>query len=161
MLNQDYKDMLLALSGERARYVLVGAYAMAIHGYLRATSDIDIWVMPTSENARAVIRALEIFGAPLQNLTQADLVKDDTVFQIGVAPHRIDILTGAMGLKFDEAAARAVKADLDGIQVLVLSLDDLIRNKRASGRTRDLADAEALESLRDPQKPVVPSPCEE
>jgi hypothetical protein len=149
MLNEDYKDMLRALAGEKVRLLLIGAYALAAHGYPRATMDIDIWVMPSPDNAEAVMRALSRFGSPLHNLTQADLLKDDTVFQIGVPPRRIDIVTGASGLRFEEAFAHSVEVDIQGLQVRVPSLDDLIRNKRAAGRAKDLADAEALEALRD------------
>jgi hypothetical protein len=148
MLNEDYKDMLLALSGEKVRYLLIGAYALAAHGYPRATMDIDIWVMPSPKNADAVMRALRCFGAPLHNLTKEDLQKDGTIFQIGVAPRRIDIITTASGLRFEEAFSRSLSVNIDGIQVHIPSKDDLIRNKRASGRTKDLADAEALEKLK-------------
>jgi len=86
MLNEDYRDMLLALSAERLRFILVGAYALAVHGYPRATMDIDIWTMPSSQNADAVLRALLRFGASLHNLTKEELQKDGTIFQIGVAP---------------------------------------------------------------------------
>jgi predicted nucleotidyltransferase len=149
MLNKDYRDILRALSAEKVEFLLVGAYAMAAHGCVRVTMDIDLWIMPSPGNAEAVLRALERFGAPLYDLTEADLLKEDTVFQIGVAPRRIDIITGVTGLQFEEAFARSVTLKIDGFEVRVLSLDDLIRNKRASGRTQDLADAEALESLKD------------
>ena len=86
MLNEDYKDMLHALSEEKVRFLLVGAYALAAHGYPRATMDIDIWVMPSPQNADAVLRALHRFGAPLHNLSKEDLQMDGTIFQIGVAP---------------------------------------------------------------------------
>lgn len=147
MLNEDYKDMLHALSDEKVKFLLIGAYALAAHGYLRATVDIDIWVMPSPENADAVLRALRRFGAPLHNLSPEDLQQDGTVFQIGVAPRRIDILTAASGLHFDATYERSLPVNIDGLEVRVPSIDDLIVNKRASGRTRDLADAEALESL--------------
>jgi hypothetical protein len=147
MLNEDYRDMLQALSDEKVKFLLVGAYALAAHGYPRATIDIDIWVMPSPENAEAVLRALKRFGAPLQNLTHQDLQRDDTIFQIGVAPRRIDIITAASGLRFEEAFERSLTLDLEGIKVHIPSLNDLIRNKRASGRTKDIADAEALEEI--------------
>lgn len=156
MLNADYRDILRALADEEVRFLLVGAYAMAAHGYPRATMDIDIWVMPSPNNAEAVLRAVERFGAPLDNVTKSDLQRDDTVFQIGVAPRRVDIITGASGLQFEESFRHSEEVDIEGIQVRILSLDDLIRNKRASGRTRDLADAEALESLRDSEAPNSP-----
>ena len=147
MLNEDYKDMLQCLADENVKFILVGAYALAAHGYPRATMDIDIWVMPSRENAGAVIRALRRFGAPVNNLTAADFQKDDTIFQIGVAPRRVNIITGATGLEFDKAFANAMEVIIEGIRVRIPSVDDLILNKRATGRPKDLADIEALERL--------------
>ena len=155
MLNEDYKDMLRALSDEKVEFLLIGAYAMAAHGYPRATMDIDIWVMPSPQNADAVLRALRRFGAALHNLTKDDLQKDGTIFQIGVAPRRIDIITEASGLQFEEVYSRALSVNIEGIEVHIPLIDDLIRNKRASGRTKDLADAEALESLKN-SEPIAP-----
>jgi len=148
MLNEDYKDMLRSLAAENVRFILVGAYALAAHGYPRATMDIDIWVMSSPENADAVIRALSRFGAPLQNLTKEDLLTAGTIFQIGVAPRRIDIITAASGLQFEPTYRNSIPLNIEGIEVRIPSIDDLILNKKATGRTRDLADAEALESLK-------------
>jgi hypothetical protein len=148
MLNEDYKDMLRALSDENVNFILVGAYALAAHGYPRATMDIDIWVMPSPDNADAVLRALRRFGAPLHNLTKEDLQTDGTIFQIGVAPRRIDIITTASGLKFEETYQNSISIDIEGIEVHIPSIDDLICNKKASGRTKDLADVETLEFLK-------------
>jgi hypothetical protein len=148
MLNEDYKDMLRALSAERVKFLLVGAYAMAAHGYLRGTLDIDLWVMPSAENADSVLRSLRLYGAPMLDLTKEDLIKEGTVFQIGVAPRRIDIITTASGLKFDDAYKRSLLVNIEGIEVRVPALDDLIHNKRASGRPKDLSDAVALEDLK-------------
>ncbi len=148
MLNEDYKDMLHVLSDEKVKFLLVGAYAMAAHGYPRATMDIDIWVMPSPQNADAVLRALRRFGTSLHNLTKEDLLREGTIFQIGVAPRRIDILTAASGLEFEEVYGRSLSVNIEGVEVHIPSIDDLIRNKKASGRTKDLADAEALESLK-------------
>ena len=148
MLNEDYRDMLHALSDENVRFLLVGAYALAAHGYPRATMDIDIWIMRSPQNADAVLRALRRFGAPLHNLTKEDLQKVGTIFQIGVAPRRIDIITAASGLQFEETYGRSLSVSIEGIEVHIPSIDDLIRNKMATGRTKDLADAEALEALK-------------
>jgi hypothetical protein len=148
MLNEDYKDMLQALVDEKVRFLLVGAYALAAHGYPRATMDIDIWAMPAPDNADAVMRAIRRFGAPLHHLTKADLERDGTVFQIGVAPRRIDIITSASGLRFEDAFSRSMVVAIEGIEVHIPSVDDLIRNKRATGRTKDMADVEALEALK-------------
>ncbi len=152
MLNKDYRDILLSLNEEGVDYILVGAYALAAHGYPRATMDIDIWVNPSPDNSATVLKALKRFGAPLINLVREDLQKNDTIFQIGVAPRRIDIITGASGLGFEEAAKNAIKTELDGIEVKILSLDDLIINKEASGRPKDLVDAEVLKSLKNSQR---------
>jgi len=147
MLNKDYRDILLSLHEEKAEYILVGAYALAAHGYPRATMDIDIWVKPSPENSESVLKALKLFGAPLSNLTKKDLLRDDTIFQIGIAPRRIDIITGASGLLFVDAKKNAVKIEIDGLKVMVLSLEDLIKNKIASGRPKDLIDVEMLKSI--------------
>lgn len=147
MLNNDYRDMLLALSQERVEFLVVGAYALAAHGHLRATIDIDIWVRPSVLNAEAVIRAIDSFGAPLFNLTLSDLQKEGTIFQIGVAPRRIDIITTLSGIHFDDAFENSVLVEMEGVELRIPSVPDLIRNKRATGRLKDLVDAEALEEL--------------
>ena len=152
MLNEDYRDMLHVLSEEKVRFILVGAYALAAHGYPRATMHIDIWVMPSPDNADAVLRALSRFGAPLNNLTKEDLLKDGTIFQIGVAPKRIDIITTVTGLQFENTYQNSISVNIEGIEVRIPSIDDLILNKRATGRTKDLADAEALESLKNSEQ---------
>ena len=144
MLNKDYRDILLALSKRNAKFLLVGAYAMAAHGYPRSTMDIDLWVSPDPENSFLVIQALRDFGAPLGGLSQGDLQKEDIVFQIGVAPRRVDILTSIDGLKFNDAFANSVLIKIDEIPVHVLSVSDLIKNKQSTGRLKDLADAESL-----------------
>lgn len=126
MLNEDYRDMLQALSNEKVRFLLIGAYALAAHGYPRATMDIDIWVMPSPQNADAVLRALLRFGAPLHNLTKEDLRNDETIFQIGVAPRRIDIITAASGLQFEDTYARSLSVNIEGIEVHIPLIDDLI-----------------------------------
>ncbi len=141
--------MLQALVDEKVKFLLVGAYALAAHGYPRATMDIDIWVMPSPDNADGVLRALLRFGAPLHNVSRADFENEGTVFQIGVAPRRIDIITAASGLQFEPTFRNSLIVEIEGIQVRIPSVDDLVTNKRASGRTKDLADAEALEELKD------------
>lgn len=148
MLNKDYRDILQSLLDEKAKFLLVGAHALAAHGYLRSTIDMDIWVMASPKNADAVLRALKRFGAPLNDLQKPDLLKEETVFQIGMAPRRIDIIAGATGLKFEEAFARSVEVVIDGLPVRVLSIEDIITNKKATGRTKDLADVEALAAMR-------------
>jgi len=147
MLNKDYKDILLALSEREAKFLLVGAYAMAAHGYPRSTMDIDLWIMSDPENAALVLQALKDFGAPTEDLSLEDLQKDGLIFQIGVAPCRIDILTSIDGLQFGEAYTNSNILEIEGISVHVLSIPDLITNKRNSGRLKDLADLESLTNL--------------
>jgi len=108
------------------------------------------------QNADAVLRALSRFGASLHNLTKEDLQNDGTIFQIGVAPRRIDIVTAASGLQFEDTYEQSLSVNIEGIEVRIPSIDDLIRNKRASGRTKDLADAEALEFLKNSEQSGVP-----
>jgi predicted nucleotidyltransferase len=145
MLNKDYRDLLSVLSEEKVEFLLIGAYALAAHGFPRATMDIDFWIKPTAPNAEAAMKALNRFGAPTDDVSASDFQAENTVFQIGVAPRRIDIVTSIDGLKFDEAFSRSETIEIDGIPVHVLSVADLIVNKRATGRTKDLADAEMLE----------------
>ncbi len=145
MLNTDFSDMLSAFAAENVEYLVVGAYALAAHGIPRATGDLDFWVRPSTDNAARVLRALARFGAPTDRLSIQDLVTPDLVFQIGVEPGRIDILTSIDALTFDEAYAARITIRLGDLDVPVLGRDSLIRNKRALARPKDLADVAALE----------------
>jgi predicted nucleotidyltransferase len=147
MLNKDYKEMLQCLLEENVRFLLVGAYAVAVHGFPRATKDIDFFVWATPENAANLMRALTKFGAPLHDISEADLSSEGVVFQIGNSPRRINIITNISGVKFEQAYANKTTISIEGIEVPVISLEDLIANKRASARTQDLADVEKLESV--------------
>jgi hypothetical protein len=147
MLNEDYKDILQSLHDAQAEFILVGAYALAVHGFPRATMDIDIWVSPTKDNAHKVHEALAKFGAPMEMFRIEDLVNPDMVFQLGVAPRRIDLMTSISGVSFAEAAAAALSKKIEGIPIKVLSVKDLIRNKSASGRPKDFSDVEYLKGL--------------
>lgn len=144
-MNRDFAEMLSALSEAGAEFLVVGAHALAAHGVPRATRDLDIWINPTPDNAARVMKALRAFGAALMDLTEEDLTTPGTVFQIGVEPFRIDILTAISGVTFDEAWKNRLPLDIEGVRVLVLGRQDFIANKRATGRTRDLADIESLE----------------
>ena len=148
VLNNDYRDMIECLLKAGVDFMLVGGYAVALHGWPRTTFDIDFWIMANPENAKAVVQAIRAFGAPLMDLTEADFHKPGMVFQIGAAPQRIDIISAIDGLDYAEAVGRAVKMNVDGLDIKVISLDDLIVNKRASGRPKDIADALALEKLK-------------
>lgn len=144
-MNPDFQDMLSALSEEGAEYLLVGAYALAVHGLPRATGDMDLWVRPSAGNARRVLAALARFGAPLGGLTERDLVTPGTVFQVGVAPRRIDILTAIDAVEFEEAWTARRIARVGTLDVPVIERQHLLRNKKATGRPQDLADAARLE----------------
>ena len=152
-LNRDYNDILSALSAEGAEFLIVGAYALSAHGIPRATGDIDIWVRPTRENAKRVMRALQRFGAALLDLTEQDLATADTVFQMGVAPTRIDVMTGISGVTFEQAWPSRVTVAIEGLTVPVIGRDELVRNKAASGRPKDLADLAALGASQASKKP--------
>jgi hypothetical protein len=136
--------MLQILLEEDVKFIVVGAYALAVHGYPRATGDLDIWIKPDSQNASKVLCCLKRFGAPLYSLTEKDLMENETVFQIGVIPRRIDIITSITGVEFDEAYDDCIKVQIDGMEIPVLSLEKLIKNKEATGREKDALDAKLL-----------------
>jgi hypothetical protein len=144
MLNQDFKDMLSVFSDHQIEYMLVGAYAMAAHGFPRATGDLDLWIRPSSQNAARVMKALKDFGAPVGDLTLNDLMTEGIVFQIGVEPNRIDLITKISGVSFTEAENNRLIVELDGLRIPVIGKQELIINKRATGRAKDILDAERL-----------------
>jgi predicted nucleotidyltransferase len=154
MLNEDYRDMLQCLLEEKVRFLLVGAYAVAVYGYPRATKDIDIFVRAAPENASSLMKALLRFGAPVSDISESDFSREGVVFQIGSSPRRIDILTRISGVDFERAYANRQTVSVEGMDVPVISLKDLIANKRASGRTQDLADLEKLQLIAAPKKQV-------
>lgn len=138
--------MLSAFSAENVKYLLVGAYALAVHGRPRATGDIELWVQADSDNAERVLWALNVFGAATNNITTDELCEPGLVVQIGVAPRRIDVLTSIDGVEdFEQAWASRDEIDFDGVTVPVINRSDLIATKRATGRLQNLADVEWLE----------------
>ena len=147
-MNQDYKDLIAVFNEHGVEYIVVGAHALAAHGHVRATKDLDIWIRPSSDNAQRVMAALQSFGAALYDLTDKDLSSPGTVFQMGVPPVRIDVITAIDGVEFEEAWVSRVETTFAGRSASVLSREHLIKNKKASGRTQDLADVEWLESHR-------------
>lgn len=144
-MSPDFVAMLAALSDAGAEFLVVGAHAVAVHARPRATGDLDLWVRPTPENAARVWDALVAFGAPLHELHPEDLTSDDLVFQIGLAPNRIDLLTDIGGVGFEDVWPRRVTVSIEGLTVPVIGREDLIRAKKAVGRPRDLADVAELE----------------
>jgi len=152
----DFKELLSALNEHRAKYLIVGAYAVSIHAQPRATKDLDILVKADVENAKAVFAALAQFGAPLEGLTAADFGTPGPFFRIGRAPVGIDILTEIPGVDFDAAWARRVEEVVDsetGLEANFLSRDDLTASKLATGRLQDLADVEAIRKATEAARP--------
>ncbi len=145
-MNPDFTDFLTALLSAEARFLVVGAHALAVHGVPRATGDIDIWIDRTPANVVRVWRAMETFGAPAaaMGVRPADLETPETVIQIGLPPRRIDVLTDVTGLVFDIAWNARVVHRIDTLDVPFLGREDLLRNKRATGRYKDWGDIEAL-----------------
>ena len=148
MLNKDYKEMLQLLLEEQVDFILVGAYALAAHGYPRATGDIDIWVRADEINSINIYRALERFGAPVDQITVNDFANEGIVFQIGVTPRRIDIITHLDGVSFGEADEDKVIVKVEGLKLPILSFDKLIKNKLSTGRERDELDVKLLQKRR-------------
>ncbi len=149
MLNDDYREMLQILLGNRVRFLVVGAYALGAYGYPRATGDIDIWAEPSSENSKRIYASLAEFGAPLSDISESAFSEEGITFQIGVAPRRIDILTGIDGVLFTQAYEHKEDIEVDGLNIPFLSKSDLIRNKRATGRPKDSLDADCLSRNQD------------
>jgi hypothetical protein len=143
-MNQDFLDLLRAFIDREVRFLIVGAYALGVHGRPRATGDLDVWVDATPHNAGRIMAALEAFGAPLQQVAADDFSRPGIVLQMGLPPLRIDVLTELSGLTFAEAWSSRVPAAFGPLTVDVIGRDDFIKNKRATGRARDLADVEAL-----------------
>jgi len=145
--NPHFFDLLSEFNAARVRYLVVGAHVLSYYGRPRTTGDLDLWVEPTRRNAERVFRALASFGAPLEGISPGDFWTPGTVFQIGVAPSRIDILTSLTQVVFATAWKNRRQDRYGGLPISLLSERDFIRNKRAVGRTRDLADAEEVEQL--------------
>ena len=143
----DFKELLLAFNVNNVEYLIVGAHALAAHGHVGATKDMDVWVRPELSNAQKVLQALSDFGAPLSDLTPEDLTRKDTIFQIGLPPLRIDIITDIQGVEFSEAWPDRVEASFGGVPTFVISRHHFITNKKTAARLQDLADVEQLDRL--------------
>lgn len=146
MLNEDYKEMLQLLLDSNVKFLVVGAYAMGAHGYPRATGYFDIWVEASAENAKRVYKSLAEFGAPLAEVTEQTFCQLGIIFQIGVAPRRIDIITRIDGVEFDKAYPQRDQILIDGLNIPFISKENLIKNKLSTGRDKDRLDAEYLQS---------------
>ncbi|MCB9673448.1 MAG: hypothetical protein H6734_28550 [Alphaproteobacteria bacterium] len=151
-MNQDFVDLLAAFQDHEVAHLVVGAFAMAVHGVARSTGDIDVWVRPDAENANRVVAALAEFGAPLaaHGVSAATFTSPGTVYQMGLPPSRIDILTAIDGVTFDEAWEGRCLGPFGDLDVPVLGLRDLRTNKATSGRPKDLADLALLDEALGP-----------
>jgi hypothetical protein len=147
-LAEDFRDLLRVFAAHDVRFLVVGAYALAVLGRPRATGDLDVWIDARPANARRTFAALKEYGAPLHELRVDDLAAPGVVFQIGLPPLRIDILTAIDGVRFADAWPRRIPADFDGVHVAVIGREDFLTNKRATGRLKDRADAERLDPRR-------------
>lgn len=144
-MNQDFLDLLRAFIAADVRFLIVGAYALALHGRPRATGDLDVWVEATPENASRVMRALAAFGAPLADLSLDDFAKPGVTYQLGVPPGRIDLLTDMTALTFGEAWSDRLRRPFGDVEVDFIGRASFIRNKRATGRPKDLGDIDGMQ----------------
>jgi len=144
-LNRDWREFLALLNSNGVEYLVVGAFAVAFHGFPRYTADLDLLVRPTLENASRVIRSLSQFGFGTTEIQANDLVLPGKVIQLGMNPNRIDLLTGISGVTFDEAWATRSQAELEGIAIQLIGRAALLRNKQCTGRAKDLGDVEELQ----------------
>jgi Nucleotidyl transferase of unknown function (DUF2204) len=149
LLNKDFKEFIELLHSNKVEFLVVGAHALAAHGRPRYTGDIDLWVRPTSDNIQRLLVALDRFGFSSLGVSAADFATPQAVVQLGYPPARIDLLTTIDGVSFDDAMAHHVSFLVVGVRLPVISVDDLIKNKLATGRPKDLADVESLRSERD------------
>lgn len=145
MLNRDFKEFIQSLNDNGVRYLIVGGYAVALHGHPRYTKDLDIWVEMNPDNATRAVKALDRFGFGSLGLKEADFLIPDQIIQLGYPPNRIDLLSTLPGVDFTPCYDSRVQIEIDGVLVAFIDLDNLKKSKRASGRHQDLADLENLE----------------
>ncbi len=160
-VNPDFRDLFSALCNAGAELLAVGAHAVMFHTSVpRYTKGLDVWVKPSKENAPRVLAALDEFGAPTSDLSADDLSVEGTIFQIGVAPNRIDVITSIEGVSFAAAEPRAVSSTYGGLPIRLLGIDDLLVNKRTVGRKQDLVDVESLEAALRDKRLLIPRPAQ-
>ena len=144
MLNQDFKEFIKSLNDNQVKYLVIGAYALAVHGHPRYTKDLDIWIDKTPENTAKLIQALEQFGFGSLGLKAADFLTPRQVIQLGFPPNRIDLLNDPEGIDFENCYSNKFEIIIDEISVNFIDLENLKKNKKATGRLQDLADLENL-----------------
>jgi hypothetical protein len=152
-MNEKQISLLAAFVAAKVEYAVVGGVAVNAHGYVRATNDLDIFIRPTEENARAAFNALLALGVPLAGLEPADLLNDQENLRFGPDEDHIDILASIGEMSFDQVWRNRIEAEVEGLSIPFISKSDLIENKRQVGRLRDLADVEELELIPDTDKP--------
>ncbi len=145
MFSQDFKEFIESLNANKVRYLIVGGYAVAFHGYPRYTKDLDVWIERTPQNAARMLKALNQFGFGSLGLTKDDFLAPDRIIQMGLPPNRIDVLTDLEGVGFAHCYHLRVQVKMDKIRVNFIDLANLKKNKKAVGRKQDLADLENLE----------------
>lgn len=145
MLNQDFKEFIKSLNDSHVRYLIIGGYAVALHGYPRYTKDIDVWIEMSPENAANMLQALEQFGFGSLGLQAADFLVPNQIIQLGYPPNRIDLITTPPGVSFESCYASRIEVMIDDVMVNFIDLDNLKKSKKAAGRLQDLADLENLE----------------
>ncbi len=145
VLNKDFREFIELLNSHKIKYLVVGGYAVTVHGYPRYTNDIDIWFWIDKSNAEKLIKALIDFGFGSLDIKIDDLLQPNKVIQLGYPPNRIDLLTSVSGLNFDDCYPKKVQIDIEGINIDFIDLENLKKNKKASGRHKDLNDLENLE----------------
>lgn len=146
MLSRDFKEFIELLNRNDVRYLVVGGYAVAAHGHPRYTKDLDIWLAVSPDNADKVLKVLNQFGFGALSLNEADFLSEGQIIQLGYPPHRIDLITSATGLRFEECYHAKIQVVLDGVSIDFIDLENLKKNKRATDRLQDRADLEKLES---------------
>lgn len=152
ILHKDFKEFIQLLEKFEVQYLIVGGYALAYHGYPRFTQDIDFWIFIQKENAIKIIQVIRAFGFASLDLNEHDFLVPENVIQLGFPPNRIDILTEIDGVSFEKAYPSRKELKLDDLSIQFIGLDELIQNKKSSGRLQDLADIEMLEKIKEERK---------
>jgi len=145
MLSKDFKEFVELLNENNVKYLVVGGYAVALHGHPRYTKDLDVWIELSPDNASRVLKTLETFGFGSLDLKPDDFLEESQVIQLGYPPNRIDILTTLKDISFNECYKSRVQVEIQGVRIHFIDIDNLKKNKRATGRSQDLADVENLE----------------
>lgn len=144
ILNKDFREFIELLNSHKVKYLIVGGYAVTVHGYPRYTNDLDIWLWIDNENAKNIIAVLKDFGFETLGIKENDFLVSDRVIQLGYPPNRIDLLTGVSGLTFEKCYPNKTSFEIDGLTIDFIDIDNLKKNKKATGRYKDLDDLENL-----------------